>query len=155
MRKKKVSLCHPDRPHFAKGYCYQCYRPLATLSSHKSYLKHKETRKERGRQWAIDNPKRLMLTRTKTRAKRLGIVCTLTVEDFEIPKECPILGLLIKPGRGHIQPDSPSLDRMVPKLGYVRGNVQVVSVKANVMKNNATETELRTFARWIHKTYGA
>ena len=39
--------------------------------------------------------------------------------------------------------NSPSLDRLVPGLGYVPGNVIVVSSRANVIRNNASIDELR------------
>lgn len=39
--------------------------------------------------------------------------------------------------------DSPSIDRIDPKRGYVRGNVVVVSMRANSIKREATIDELR------------
>ena len=38
--------------------------------------------------------------------------------------------------------NSPTIDRIVPELGYVKGNVVVVSAKANRIKNDATITEI-------------
>ena len=38
---------------------------------------------------------------------------------------------------------SPSLDRIIPEKGYVKGNIIVVSLKANTMKNNATIEEIK------------
>jgi hypothetical protein len=49
---------------------------------------------------------------------------------------------------------SPSLDRIKPELGYVPGNIQVISARANVMKNDATPEELLAFANWVYRTYG-
>ena len=43
---------------------------------------------------------------------------------------------------------SPSIDRIIPTLGYVRGNVIVVSLKANRIKNDATPDELMEVARF-------
>ena len=37
---------------------------------------------------------------------------------------------------------SPSLDRIIPSLGYVKGNIRVISFRANTLKNNATLSEL-------------
>lgn len=42
--------------------------------------------------------------------------------------------------------DSPSIDKVIPELGYVRGNVWVISNKANRIKNNATLEELKLFS---------
>jgi hypothetical protein len=49
------------------------------------------------------------------------------------------------------RPDAPSLDKIDPKLGYVPGNIQVISHKANAMKWDATREELRAFAKWVLK----
>lgn len=38
---------------------------------------------------------------------------------------------------------SPSLDRLIPSKGYVKGNVVVVSWRANRLKNNASLADLR------------
>jgi UDP-N-acetylenolpyruvoylglucosamine reductase len=55
---------------------------------------------------------------------------------------------------GYSKDNSPSIDKIVPEKGYIDGNVQVISLKANVMKNNATPDDLRRFAAWIRETYG-
>ena len=46
-----------------------------------------------------------------------------------------------------------SLDRINPELGYIPGNIQVLSTKANVLKNNASINELITFAKNVLKIY--
>jgi hypothetical protein len=53
----------------------------------------------------------------------------------------------MKPGLATASPLSPALDRIVPHLGYVPGNVVVVSHRANFIKNNATVDELELIAR--------
>jgi hypothetical protein len=42
-----------------------------------------------------------------------------------------------------------SLDKIDPSKGYVIGNLQVISKKANAMKSNATIEELRLFVKNI------
>jgi hypothetical protein len=44
-----------------------------------------------------------------------------------------------------------SIDRINPKLGYVEGNIQIISHKANRMKSNASVEELKLFARWVEE----
>lgn len=49
----------------------------------------------------------------------------------------------------------PSLDKIIPKLVYVKGNVWVVSNKANRIKSNATIEELELLVKnlksyWVH-----
>jgi len=62
---------------------------------------------------------------------------------------CPILGIPLIPGIGAQSPNSPSLDRIIPSLGYVKGNIAVISYRANAMKNDATIDELESFSNNI------
>ncbi|MCX6960368.1 MAG: hypothetical protein NTW91_08860 [Verrucomicrobia bacterium] len=48
---------------------------------------------------------------------------------------------------------SASLDRVIPALGYVKGNVMIVSLLANTMKNEASPEEMILFAEWVITTY--
>ena len=45
--------------------------------------------------------------------------------------------------------DSPSLDRIVPELGYVTSNVRVISWRANAIKRNACADEIEAVALWL------
>lgn len=94
-----------------------------------------------------------LLWRAKQRAKRDGTPCTITVADIVVPDVCPILGipLFATIGRKGGTPNSPSLDRIYPALGYVPGNVQVVSSRANTIKGTATPEELVLIAEWARQ----
>lgn len=65
------------------------------------------------------------------------------------PRRCPAfnkkLGVFTTP----FHPWSYSIDRIRPKAGYVRGNIQIISNMANMMKRNATRAQLRAFAEWV------
>lgn len=89
-----------------------------------------------------------ILRRAKTRAKKNNIPFDIDVEDIIIPKYCPVFGLELKSKLGTRQghgpnDNSPSIDRVNPELGYVKGNVRIISHKANTIKNNATIEDLR------------
>ena len=90
-----------------------------------------------------------MIVSARSRAKKNGIVFDITKEDVTIPKRCPLLGLTLKVGNGKIHRASPSLDRLFPELGYVKGNVRVISYKANSIKQDATAKELKRIGRRI------
>ena len=47
--------------------------------------------------------------------------------------------------------NSPSLDRIVPELGYIPSNVVVISYKANAIKRNATPQEIRRVADFYER----
>lgn len=69
------------------------------------------------------------------------------------PKKCPVFNQSFVAGSGSPHAWSPSVDRIVPSKGYVRGNIQIISYKANTMKQNATIKQLIQFALWILKRF--
>ena len=93
-----------------------------------------------------------ILTRAKSRAKQKNIPFNLTLEDIEVPETCPLLGIPIEiqPKKGY-HPNSPSLDKIIPEKGYIKGNVWVISNRANTLKNDATIQELKTLVENLEK----
>jgi len=77
------------------------------------------------------------------RAKRDGTTFTITPDDIHIPEFCPLLGVRLERGIGIHTSSSPSLDRRVNSRGYVKGNIWVISYRANSWKSNFTLTELK------------
>lgn len=94
-----------------------------------------------------------LLAAAKKRAKQQGVPFNLTAADIEIPQLCPVFQqpLIRKTGKGP-SPWSPTLDKIIPSLGYVAGNVRILSHRANAMKNAASPKELLMFAAWIQST---
>src|SRR5260370_41742151 len=72
-----------------------------------------------------------MLLSARHRAKVGGIPFNITREDITIPEFCPVLGIKLESGTRQEHESSPSLDRVRPELGYIKGNVMVISHKAN------------------------
>ena len=91
-------------------------------------------------------PEVYMLIRVRCRAKAKGLAFALTAEDIQIPKRCPVLGIPLSVGNGRATDNSPELDRINNRKGYVKGNVIVVSRRANRIKNDATVKELQQIA---------
>lgn len=83
----------------------------------------------------------------KKRAKSLGLEFKLEVSDVIIPEICPLLGLRIRPNKAKLCDTSPTLDRITNTSGYVKGNIWVVSYKANRSKNNLSISEMRTLLK--------
>ncbi len=96
-----------------------------------------------------------MLSRAKQRAKEKGHEFNLELSDIVIPSHCPVLGieLICHKGRPGGNPESPALDRIDNTKGYVKGNVMVVSHRANMMKVDASPEELIKFAEWVMTRY--
>ena len=120
-------------------------------SRHASVVKKKDVKScgcwknnwDRKRGW---DDRSAMWSRAKYRAAHKGREFTITKEDIVIPERCPLLGipLVCHRGKGSQQGNSPSLDRIDPTKGYIKGNVWVISNRANTLKNDATLTELKT-----------
>lgn len=83
----------------------------------------------------------------KDRATKYGYEFNLEESDIVIPEVCPILEVPIVLGEKDNYEYTPSLDRIDNSKGYVKGNVQVISKKANSMKNSATKEELIKFCK--------
>lgn len=95
-------------------------------------------------------PKYLMYISAKRRAIKQGIPFELEFNSFpEIPLKCPVLGLLLKSGIGKPLPNSPSLDKIIPSLGYVEGNIQIISHRANTIKSDASVEEILAVANYV------
>ena len=88
------------------------------------------------------------------RARENNLPCNITSEDIILLRVCPLLSVNIEYGNNTITNYSASLDKINPLLGYVKGNIQVVSMLANNMKSSATQQELITFSKNILKIYG-
>lgn len=84
-----------------------------------------------------------MLGNAKYRAKRDNLPFNITHEDIIIPDVCPVFKIPLRKHKGSQGDGSPTLDRVVGDLGYVKGNVRVISNKANKLKSNASGWELQ------------
>lgn len=133
---KRWAKRNPEKAHATRG------RPEA-LS--------REQERERARYRSPGGWERRQLLQIRYRAKRDGIPFDLTVEDLRIPTYCPVLGILLRPGDGMVRDHSPSVDRIDPSLGYVRGNVAVISWRANSLKKNASTAEVERLLSWMRE----
>lgn len=132
-----------DGPHYSKNY------------RDKNIEKAREYNKEYAREHFKNNPDLYLYWSVKGRANRSGLPFDLEKSDIVIPSHCPVLGIPLFRNTGGKRPtaNSPSVDRIIPELGYVKGNIQVISQRANVMKNDASPDELRKFAEWVRNTF--
>lgn len=94
-----------------------------------------------------------MIQAAKERATKKSIEFSIKKEDIIIPDVCPILGIPLIFGDKDNYEQSPSLDRINNSRGYSKDNIQVISKKANSMKNSGTPEELLKMADWIYQTF--
>lgn len=91
----------------------------------------------------------------KKRAALKNIPFDIEVSDIVVPTYCPILGipLYCQEGVGAVpvpeRYNSPSLDRINNKKGYVKGNIAVISMRANQVKSDGTYEEIAAIAAFM------
>lgn len=114
--------------------------------------------RDRRARYRTDRLEAGILARIKNRAKTNKIPFNLDITDIVVPEVCPVLGIPItsgfEKGKGY-HPDGPSVDRLIPSLGYVKGNVRVISARANLLKNDATISELELVLEDLRRIHEA
>lgn len=155
---KKCKL--PNTIRKGRAVCIPCqnqYQLEYAASKGKDYIakKNRAYRKankdrllEDKHQYYVEHWAESILRFARSRANKKGVPFNLTVEDIHLPEFCPVLGIRLQVSGDQLD-SSPSLDRIIPKLGYVRGNVVVISHRANRLKGDATYTELERLASWL------
>lgn len=63
-----------------------------------------------------------------------------------------MLGMKLKINRNNSSRDSSAtIDRLNPNLGYIKGNIAVISNLANRIKSNATAEQIEKVYKWLKK----
>lgn len=139
------------------GHWGQCKKCVASRSRTQwASLPQEEKARRISRSTERHGLKRLerLVSTTKSRALKSNIPFNIEPSDIVIPEKCPYLGITLFHGAGKLTDNSPSLDKIIPELGYIKGNIQVLSHKANAMKRNASIEELLAFSHAILNQFG-
>lgn len=132
----------------------------ATTKKQQYAAKYSRSAKGRERQyrWKEKNPKLTWCSATrfnaKIRAKKKGVPFDLSARYIYgiLPDSCPVFGVpFIFTGNKVLGPNSPSLDRIDPAKGYVEGNLRILSLKANQIKNAFSAADVMQMARWLEE----
>lgn len=105
-------------------------------------------------EWYLEDLERaqnLKFFRKRQNSARQGYEWSLELADVTFPSHCPILGLELDYFAEATKENSPSFDRFDSNIGYVKGNVHIISWRANRIKNNGTAEEHRKIAEYIDK----
>ena len=130
---------HKCKPDGLRSYCKQCAR--------RYYDKEKAKTKEQ--QNPVQKITCQMVSRTRKRAKEKNLPFNLDVQYVRslATSRCPVLQVKfdwsLYKNNGKIPFNRPALDRIDPSKGYVKGNVWIISSKANRIKSDASHEELK------------
>ena len=86
--------------------------------------------------------------KAKYRAKSKNLEFNISLEDIIVPENCPVLDTKLEVSNIKRTGNSPSLDRIDNSKGYVKGNVIVISFRANRIKSDASIDELEKIANF-------
>lgn len=137
-------------------YCETCRKDYYKIVSKRSYAKTKDKRNARVKERAgtVDGRIKRMLVSARSRAKIENLPFNIEYSDIIIPEVCPLLGikltLEVNPSaKNNACESTVSLDKIVPELGYIKGNIRVISYLANRIKGDVSKELLMTFANNI------
>lgn len=101
------------------------------------------------KRYRLENPTKQMFWSARHRAKRRGTEFSIEETDIIIPEICPILGISLFIMNGKPGDNSPTLDEVIPGQGYTKGNVRVISHRANSMKQDNTIASMERFILYM------
>lgn len=136
--------------------CWSCRKSnlKAKKDSLVEYRKRDVIKKHRNtisKAWNRKNLNSVLCTKAKKRARLLKLPFSITKENINIPEYCPVLGIKLKLDNSSLLDNSPTIDKVVPELGYIKENIQVISARANRIKNNASLEELEKIVDYVRK----
>lgn len=159
---KKCKRCKQSKPlteFYTNNRCQSCkdymdeyyknHRQESIKRALKNINKDRVKTNKYKRELNRKNPRNYILQHVRGRAKKLGLPFDLTIDDIVIPDVCPILGIALAISNDYVSANSPSIDRLIPEVGYVKGNIAIISHKANTIKNNASVEELEKVLIWM------
>jgi hypothetical protein len=120
----------------------------------------KQCKEQAKKQYVVDNPVLVqtgqMVANARIRAKNKCLPFDIDNDYIRsiVPSHCPIFGMRLewstrRGGKSIALPSSPSLDRIDPSRGYVKGNVWIISNRANQIKNDASHEELKLVTKAV------
>jgi hypothetical protein len=128
---------------YYRSTCKKCSLNAIRIDKYSS----KESRKIRYHK----DPRKVMITHAKKRAITKGVPFDILYTDIVIPHVCPLLNIPLQVNNKKHSSNSPSLDRIVPELGYVKNNILVISHRANSAKQDLSINELELLTKNLRR----
>ena len=148
---KKFRLRTDNQKNQRRPYCLPCEKSIFSIR----YRQNSQVVIAKTQKYSLSHYEQKILNSAKKTAKTKNLEFNLTIDDIQIPTHCKYLGVELTKilGSGVVWSNC-SIDRIDSSKGYIKGNVEIISRKANSMKNMATEKELIVFAKNVLKIYG-
>lgn len=142
------TICRDCRTKYHKDYSIKNKNKLSEYN--KQHYQIIKTEKEiKRRIYRETNPQRILFYTAKRRAIKKGMEFNLEISDIIIPLICPILKIPLKMNFNKRNNNSVSLDRIDNNKGYIKNNIQIISWRANWIKNNASLEELKALVNFM------
>jgi hypothetical protein len=146
----------------ASGKCHYCLRESGRLRQRRlrdrpndeKLLRHAVENKSK-KHGLSRSFEQMLYNSAKQRAIKKGWEFNISVTDITIPDRCPMLKMKLNKVWGSSRQNNTnranvaSLDRIDPSKGYVKGNILVVSYRANLLKGNGTAEEHRKIGEFL------
>lgn len=166
---KKCVQEHKRREASAALVCKECggtrhLRVYTTSSGRKSRLHickrcfnkaRNPKRKAKHREKVAASPEKYLYLRTRQNARQRGAPIDMTYDEFlieiggKMPEFCPVLGLKLDTAATWNSGCLPTIDRFDSARSYERGNISIISWRANAIKRDGTADEHRRVADWM------
>lgn len=148
-----------------RSYCRECEHSIQNSPEYvarrrRNTLKRREdpeyvlksNRTDTDRRHNNDVSLKLCLLRSaKQRAKTKGLDFNIDITDINLPDKCPLLDIPLGSFYREATGNSYSIDRIDSSKGYIKGNVWIISKKANTLKGNATLEELELLVKNLRR----
>lgn len=135
----------------AEGTCKNCKGESGAKRRKERYntdFVYRENIKEKSRIKNRTNRSYTMWRDARYRAKKYNLPFDIEVDDIIIPELCPILNIKLDLSTKN-KNYSPSLDKINPKLGYIKSNIRVISFRANRLKSDLTINEIKKLYEYV------
>ena len=143
---------------YMKEYNKEYYSKPGAKERQKEYMKEYYSKPEvieRRKEYYSSIPGKLASIKSRSRIKNLEFNVTLEYLESIYPDDslCPLLNIPLDWNTTPKHPSTPSIDRIDNSKGYIKGNVQWVSWRANQLMRDATPDELLMVSQNYKKIY--
>lgn len=143
---------------YYRGVCKKHGNCIFYTKDNSCPLCSSEARRIRNETNRVFNRSRELINEIRVRARNTGLVCNITTDEFRLLYDsatiCPVFRTPLELNVGTHGPNSASVDRFDSTKGYTMDNINIISNRANKIKNDGTYLEHIQIAIWMARTLG-